>query len=70
MTSEEGASATSHRFGRGAPKCEVTGRFGKRFASKSKFAFCTSGDDVDHWLEAELEVLLAHLMRSDSRLSY
>ena len=57
MKLEDGASAPSHRLCRGAPKCEVTWRIGKRFASRSKFAFCTSGDDVDHWLEAELEVL-------------
>lgn len=35
MKSEDGASAPSHRLCRGAPKCEVTWRTGKRFASRS-----------------------------------
>jgi error-prone DNA polymerase len=34
MKSEDGASAPFHRLCRGAPKCEVTWRTGKRFASR------------------------------------
>ena len=35
MKSEDGALAPFHRLCRGAPKCEVTWRIGKRFASRS-----------------------------------